>query len=185
MSEAYAQIHLNETTVEEWRPVVGFEDVYEVSSHGRVRRILDCRGSHAGRIFTGTIDDTGYYRIRLTRDGTKVLKRIHVLVCEGFHGIRPVGYVCNHLDGIKTHNVPSNLEWTTFAENVQHAHRTGLVPAPKGEMNGRAILTCEQAREIRRRYADGDALQRELGKEFGVTQRTISNIVLGKQWAHC
>ena len=35
---------------EEWKPVVGFENAYEVSSYGRIRRIGAARGAKAGRV---------------------------------------------------------------------------------------------------------------------------------------
>lgn len=53
-----------------------------------------------------------------------------------------------------------------------------------GEKNIKARLTESQVREIRRRYAAGGILQRELGDEYGICQVAISNIILRRNWPH-
>lgn len=45
-------------------------------------------------------------------------------------------------------------------------------------------LTDEQVREIRARYAAGGVTQKQLGREFGVGQTTISAILRRRLWAH-
>lgn len=46
----------------------------------------------------------------------------------------------------------------------------------------RAKITAEIASEIRRRYAAGGVLQRDLSAEYGVCMATISHIITGRQW---
>lgn len=73
----------------------------------------------------------------------------------------------------------------TQAQNVGDMIERGrrvLSPSP-GERNGRAVLTDEQVREIRRRKAEG-ALLRELAPEFGVSMRMVSKIARREAWAH-
>lgn len=184
MSESYAQIPLSETTEEEWRSIADFVGIYEVSNLGRVRRIVASTRGHAGRMQCGGLDPKGYPAVHLSNGNRRRVKKIHALVCEAFNGPRPDGHVCNHIDAIKTHNVPSNLEWVTRAENVYHAQSLGLLAGAKGEANSHAVLTADDVRDIRRRYAAGGVLQREIGAEYGVAQVTISEIVARKLWTH-
>lgn len=98
----------------------------------------------------------------------------------------PTGMEVNHLDGDKQNNDPSNLEIVTRQQNVQHAH-THLSPKKKdqrGEKNSAAAVTAEQVVEIRSIWAARAMSQREIAARFGVTQSTISAIVVRKSWAH-
>jgi hypothetical protein len=54
----------------------------------------------------------------------------------------------------------------------------------RGERAGRAKLTEEIVREIRRRYAEGGITQDQLAAEYGVGQPRISALLLRKTWAH-
>lgn len=61
-----------------------------------------------------------------------VQKAVHQLVCITYHGSSPTDgrlYEPNHKNGDKHDNRPSNLEWTTRKENVQHAFNSGLCSA--------------------------------------------------------
>ena len=44
-------------------------------------------------------------------------KDCHILMCIAFHGPRPAGYECDHLNGVVTDYRPSNLQWVTPREN--------------------------------------------------------------------
>ena len=42
-------------------------------------------------------------------------------MCATFHGPRPEGYQCDHLNGNKFDYSAANLEWVTPAENIRRA----------------------------------------------------------------
>ena len=110
---------------ETWRLVLGGD--YEVSYLGNVRRATAVRGTRAEKMLTRFMATTGYYvvNVRVGRRGR--VMHVHALVAEAFIGPRPDGVQVNHIDGVKTNNAPSNLEYVTRAENMAHAARLGLV----------------------------------------------------------
>ena len=104
-----------------WKPVPGYEECYEVSNIGRVKKI---KGANAGRIFIGAFDD--YMYTTLTKDKKGKFFYIHRLVAMAFLPNPENKRTVNHINGIKTDNRVENLEWATNSENLQHAYRTGL-----------------------------------------------------------
>ena len=169
-----------------WRPVTiqGYEDVYEVSSQGNVRRSKPASRTFVGRILKASATTKGYLQVDL-RDGARRTVLVHVLVAEAFLSPRPtLKHQINHCDGNKANNVVENLEWVTGSENVQHAHRLGLVKPARGERVTHAKLTASSVRDIRRQYARGGSTQRTLARLFGVTQKAIWQIVKDKTWRH-
>ena len=158
----------------EWRRVKEFP-MYEVSNTGHVR------GRHG--VLKLRADAKGYLFASL-RDGKVHKRAVARLVAEAFIGPRPEGHVVRHKDGIKAHNIPANLLYGTSAEN-EHDKR-GHGTAPIGERHPAAKLTDGQVAEIRRRYIPyhpkhgGSAM----GREYGVSQNTISKVVNNKLWPH-
>lgn len=124
-----------ELYTEEWRPVVGFEGIYEVSSCGRIRRVANGHGAVAGRMLSPNPNKKGYLRACLCRDGKAKQGRVHTLVAEAFIGPRPEGCEVDHIDGNRQNNAFSNLRCVdrrTNAENHRKAHshsKTGLIGA--------------------------------------------------------
>jgi hypothetical protein len=120
--------------VEEWRAVVGFEDLYEISDAGRVRRVGRAArkgngrggGARVGRVLTQHTRVAGYRSVQLWREGHYANRLVHCLVAEAFIGSRPTDHDVNHIDGIKGNNARSNLEYLTRAANNRHAYDTGL-----------------------------------------------------------
>lgn len=165
-----------------WKPVVGYAGWYEVSSLGRVRRVLANQGATAGRILRQS-NQGDYLCVTLYRYNHKEKISVHVIVAKTFHGSRPDGLVVNHKDTNKRNNHFENLEWATQARNVEHAIENGLhggKPMP-GESNGRAKLTTAQVREIRE--MKGVLGARAIAKRFGVSRSAIQHIHQGKNWA--
>jgi hypothetical protein len=123
-----------ETSVETWKPVVGYEGLYEVSDMGRVRSLDKwCPIGRYGRVKKkGRIlkldQRHGYMRIMLQNGvrAEKFCSAVHRLVAQAFIP-NPMGKCqVNHIDGNKANNTVSNLEWCTPKENMQHAIKTGL-----------------------------------------------------------
>jgi len=100
-----------------WKIIAGYD--YEVSDRGQVRRL------HGGELKPLNNAD-GYLKVQLSQHSKRVNAKIHRLVAQAFVA-NPNDYnVVNHLDGDKTNNAASNLEWTTAHGNNQHAWDTGL-----------------------------------------------------------
>lgn len=93
-------------------------------------------------------------------------------------------FACHHCDNPSCVN-PGHLFWGTQADNMADMRRKGRSRGlPRGGHNpGAARLTVEQVQSIREAYGLG-ARQALLAQQYGVTQGTISNIVLRKTWKH-
>jgi hypothetical protein len=126
------QEKINMADQERWRPVVGYEGLYEVSDTGRVRSLgrVDVLGRpRAPRLLTLQRDGEGYLKAVLTplgRNGVAavtVQERVNVLVLEAFVGPRPNGHDSCHENDIPDDNRLANLRWGTRSENHADAAR--------------------------------------------------------------
>lgn len=103
--------------VEEWRLVSQFPS-YEVSSHGRFRRIK------TGRILAGSTKDNGYLDIGFDKNGKHYTKLAHRIVALAFLEPGTVDSIyVNHKNKDRQDNRVSNLEWTTASANAKHSKR--------------------------------------------------------------
>lgn len=136
-------------------------------------------------------DSDGYPYIRVHFENYKKLydngekymfqRRVHRLVALLFVD-NPNNYnEVNHIDGIKTNNHYTNLEWCTRSHNVQHAFDLGLKEGTPGSKNGRAVLNEEIVLECRARYDNGEKIS-NLSKEYGVTWETMGFAVKRITW---
>lgn len=96
----------------EWRPVPGYEGLYEVSDFGRVRNVRPTQGRPAGYVLSTPVNQTtGCAVVRLYGpQGGKTLA-VHRLVARAFHGEAPTGAKVKRINGIKADNRADNLEW--------------------------------------------------------------------------
>lgn len=115
-------------TMEEiWKPVVGWEKLYEVSSLGRVRsfdRTTINKAGHAqrfkGRTLRAAADKDSYDRVVLCVGKKRVNRIVHRLMAEAFIPNPNHLPEVNHIDENKRNNILSNLEWCTDKYNVNH-----------------------------------------------------------------
>lgn len=166
--------------VEEWRMING-QPNYEVSNHGRVRRVSPGMGATPGRILKATITSTcPYPAVSLYKDDVRSVKLVHKLVIETFLG-SPTGEASqvNHIDADKTNPRLDNLEYVTPKGNMGHA--IGLDLCPRGTQNGQNVLTEESVRGIRQLLKSGKS-QSAVSRLYAVSQSSVSHIHTGKQW---
>ena len=109
-------MEIKDTKDVKWTPVVGYEDLYLVSTNGKVYSIR----SH--KILAPRKHNAGYLRVTLSRNGERKDAYIHRLMCEAFFGTPNDGRnFVNHLDEDPAHNQITNLEWTTNSDNIKYS----------------------------------------------------------------
>jgi hypothetical protein len=173
----------------EWRAVKDYEGLYEVSNTGLVKALekrVDrgkCHRTWLAHYKAYNKDANGYFRVSLSKSGVNKTHKVHRLVATAFIP-NPDNLPCvNHIDGDKTNNKISNLEWCTHSENLKHACTMGL-KSNAGENNSQSKLTQADVNYIRSVYKprDKEYSTVALSKKFGVHRKTISRITTGQYW---
>jgi hypothetical protein len=101
-----------------WKPIKGYEGLYEVSSIGRVR-CLNYR--NRGEIHIKASSGLRYCQVCLTKDGKMHCFYVHRLVAEAYLPEPKEGETqVNHKNGDKRDNRISNLEWVSPIVNVNN-----------------------------------------------------------------
>lgn len=99
---------------EEWRDIPNFENLYQISNLGRIRRMPK------GKILKLQMRNN-YLVIQLTKNKKRKTYQISRLVAETFIRKPNDNEVVNHIDYNTKNNCVENLEWCTQKENVQHS----------------------------------------------------------------
>jgi hypothetical protein len=117
---------------EEWRPVVGWEGMYEVSDQGRVRSLeRTCPGRWGTRrvpskMLTPSPNNHGVAAVGLyDGNGKRSTQRVCQLVLEAFVGPKPAKLDCCHWNDDPSDNRLENLRWDTRSANQLDAVRNG------------------------------------------------------------
>lgn len=110
--------------VERWKSVKGFEGKYLVSDHGRIYSMY--RQGCNGRMLKLQLDKCGYPYAILSDGKRKKYTLVHRAVAAAFVKNKKNKPQINHLDGVKTNNYATNLEYCTAAENIAHSYDSGL-----------------------------------------------------------
>lgn len=190
------QFTTEELNSEEWKPVYGF-DGYKVSSLGRVSGLRV-------PILKPVLYNTGYLYVSVGKPQQPVM--IHRLVMAAFR--YPVSgrmIQVNHIDGVKTNNRLSNLEYVTAQENTRHAienklrlefpivkrrargatHYSQTKPEAvlRGSKHGRAKINENTIPEICSFYATTKSY-RKTAAHFGIGKTTVIHIIKGDSWKH-
>ena len=106
--------------MEQWKPIAGYEGLYEVSNLGRVRSLNYHREGRTKILKPGRVGG-GYLMVVLCKDGKVRCMKVHRLVASAFLP-NPLGLeTVNHIDEDKTNNDVSNLEWMSRTDNVAYS----------------------------------------------------------------
>ena len=173
-----------------WMDIKGYENLFRVSTYGRVKRIdsqvivrkpwieTPILKSVKGHLLTPS-DNRGYKTVSLTKNNKTDTQPVHRLVAETFI-LNPLNKRCiNHKDCNKANNHINNLEWVTHRENKEHAVLNGIVA--KGETQGLSKLNEFQIRVINKIH---DIKYMDLARFFNVSSSDISYIKRRLTWRH-
>jgi hypothetical protein len=160
--------------IEKWKLINGTNEMYKVSDDGRVFSL-----------FSNKIRKQRFHKNYLTVEirinGKNKRMAVHRLVALHFIPNPLNKPETNHLNGIKTDNRVSNLEWCTGEENRIHAMNMGLIP--KGIQCIRSVFTNEDIDNIRTLAFYG-ILKTDIAKTFKTNSSNIYNIVSNNIWRH-
>lgn len=163
---------------EVWKPIPSYKGFYEVSSLGRVKRLVSERCLKE-RVLKQSISGR-YCRVTLSKDAIKQQRSVHLIVAEVFIP-NPLNLpiVC-HEDDDPTNNAKSNLWRGTQSDNIKDCHRKGrasnnlpILYGEKHPMYGRKVsyeskkkgsdakkkITDDQIDCARNMYHSGESLR--------------------------
>ena len=163
---------------EEWRDVVGYEGLYQVSDQGRVKSLerkvpkWDGERTVKERILKPAPTKYGYLQFNLYAGGKQKALTVHRLVCEAFHENPDNKQEVNHINENKTDNRACNLEWCTRTENCNHGSRNERVAKA-------------QSKPVAQYAQDGELIKvwpstMEVGRQTSFSQGYISLAANGK-----
>lgn len=128
----------------------------------------------------GRISTNGYRVFKLKKDKKNVHLLAHRAVALTFIP-NPNNFPCiNHIDCNRLNNKLENLEWCTYKQNSQHMVRLGR--NKRGNEHPNAKLRMKSAQKIRNLYKNGGTSYKRLSREFGVSKKTIMNVIHHKIW---
>jgi hypothetical protein len=105
-----------------WKPIIAYEELYEVSNLGRVKSYKN----HKEKLLKLQSTTNGYKKIYISDFSKKLINfTVHRLVAEAFIPNPNNLPQVNHINCIKSDNRVENLEWCTAKENINHMIKAG------------------------------------------------------------
>lgn len=154
---------------------------YAVSDCGQVINCQTGRVLRPDQTTTNRGKAQTYYRVNLFVNNKGYKFAVHRLVAMAFLPNPDNKPEVNHIDGDRSNNQASNLEWVTKSENMQHAAKTGLASA--GSMNGMSKYTEAQIQQVLQCSAAGLS-RKEVSEITGVSISMIKDVRMGRAWTH-
>ena len=158
-----------------WLPIEGYENLYEVSNLGRVRRLESVvngkNGSKrkvSGNILKPRAQQNGYLMVNLCKNGIRRSYYMHRIVSTAFIPNPDNKPQVNHKDEDKLNNSVENLEWCTAKENTNYGTRTKR----SSEKLQKPVL-CVELNQIFPSLTD-------TAKHFNVTLSNLSWVLTGR-----
>lgn len=158
------------------------DNVYKVSEYGDIksvdRYVKQKNRTYwvKGKELNHNIDSGGYHRVGLSLNGKRKYESVHRLVGKLFVENRDNKPEINHIDGNKSNNHYSNLEWSTRSENIKHAVDNDL-------MTHLVENSKVQRKPVFKIDADGNEFHynslAEASKQDGISISYLSQIVNG------
>lgn len=163
-----------------WKNITGFEDLYQVSNFGRVRRKKGYQAKK-DRILKPIDNGNGYLGVALSKNSIYKRYYIHRLVAKTFIG--DSNKEVNHKDGDKSNNKLSNLEWLSRSENQKHRYK---VLKHKGANTGKTGSKNARSKPVIQLGLNGYPIKRfesvmQAFRVTGVCESNIRGVIYGRQ----
>ena len=123
MGEIYKNLSLENIEGEEWRDVIGYNGLYQISSYGRVKSLRNKYGTYREKILKQLLNKFGYLQVNLNKEGKMKTFYVHRLVAQVFIDNPNNHPQVNHKNEDKTDNCVDNLEWCTQKYNLNYGSR--------------------------------------------------------------
>ena len=170
--------------VENWRPVKGYEGIYEISDLGNARsldrytqlgKLGKSRRFVKGQNLRQTVIADRHTKISFNKDYRAKNFNVCNVVYEAFCKPIPCGYKIFHKDNNIRNNALSNLELREFIDDELQAKR---------KKNNIGRLSDKDIRDIRAMYDNGEKTIAEISKMVFICENSIYRIVKRKtyQW---
>jgi hypothetical protein len=168
-----------------WKPIEGYEGLYEVSNLGRVRSLdqvktkphprntsMTMTYKQKGKILKRKINTSGYLYVDLWKDKRPHTIVVHRLVAMAFIPNPDNLPEVNHIDEDKTNPVVTNLEWVTKSENMRH----GTCGQRMGRKHWKSVVQMDM---------DGNVIKvwecaQHAHEELGISHTQIIAVCRGK-----
>jgi hypothetical protein len=173
-----------------WKDVVGYEYYFKVSESGKIFN------KRSGRELSTIVGKTGYrcFTTRLNgRQSKALVLKVHILVCEAFHGPRPndIQIYALHWDDDKLNNHYNNLRWGSRSENAKDSVRNGKYSNnyQTGEDVKNSKLTEQAVLDILENFENilvGNKSRKieHFMRKYNVSRSTVRGVLEGRRWRH-
>lgn len=168
-----------------WKDIMGYEGLYKIHEDGTIvayAREWNCGHGNGSlrrdgeKVISPHKNHDGYLMVNLRKDGKVKMVSVHRLIACNFIPNPTNLPQVNHIDGVKTNNSITNLEWCSSRDNLIHAIKTGLFVHKRGQENKCRTITDDKAREVLNAYlAEPNAT--EIGRRFNLSRYLVMSIV--------
>lgn len=173
---------MNET----WKDIPGYEGYYQASNTGFIKNKI------TGYVYSVYCSKRGYPIVILRKNGKRKTILTHRLVAKTFHPLSEfIGATVNHIDGVKTNNCYTNLEWLSQSDNQKHAYKIGLQSVSDKQKLATSLYCVKNySKKVVQMDLDGNFIAEfksasEASRVTGFCQTHISSVCRGKvKWCH-
>lgn len=168
--------------MEEWKPISGYEGLYEVSNYGQVRSLdrteKSKNGSYRfrkGCIMKLTVSVGGYLRVSLRNRAKPIKYLVHRLVAQAFIPNPDNFPQVNHKDENPANNCAGNLEWVTPKENSNYGNHRSRISAAVGRARKMPIIQLTKENKFIKEWGSGKEAEEATGINRGVISKVCKH----------
>ncbi len=156
---------------EHWKPVLGYEGLYEESDLGRVKSLNFHRGKREKILKAKT--NNKYHQVHLSKNGKTKYLSLSRCVWEAFNGPIPEGMEINHIDENTANNRLDNLNLLSHSQNINWGNRNTKV----AERLGKKVIQYD----LQGNYISDYESVTKAGIAINRNFKSISDCATGKQ----